>query len=93
MDIVLRKDVQKRLGEEELTLKLTEAGDGLPRQARLRREVRCASAQAGDPEVHRGSALGEDPHGEFAKGDEIEVDVAPDGEKLDFRVMTKASAA
>ena len=26
------------------------------------------------------------------EGDEIEVDVSPDGEKLDFRVMTKASA-
>jgi len=30
---------------------------------------------------------------EFAKGDEIEVDTAAEGEKLEFRVMTKASAA
>ena len=29
--------------------------------------------------------------GEFAKGDEIEVDVAADGTKLDFRVLTSAT--
>ena len=31
--------------------------------------------------------------GEFAKGDEIEVDLAPDGEKLDFRVLTSSPQA
>ena len=38
-------------------------GHRVPRQARLRRAVRCSSAQAGDSEVHRGSALREDSHG------------------------------
>ena len=38
-------------------------GHRVPRQARLRRAVRSAAAQAGDSEVHRGSALGEDPDG------------------------------
>jgi ATP-dependent Clp protease ATP-binding subunit ClpC len=31
--------------------------------------------------------------GEFAKGDEIEVDASPDGTKLDFRVLSSASKA
>jgi hypothetical protein len=60
---VLLKDVAKRLAEEELTLKLTERGHRVPGEARLRRAVRCAAAEAGDPEVHRGSALREDPDG------------------------------
>ena len=65
---VLLKDVRKRLAEEELTLKLTRRGHRIPRQARLRRAVRRAAAQAGDSEVHRGSALGEDPHGRLLAG-------------------------
>ncbi|MEO6331343.1 MAG: hypothetical protein ABIV11_02785, partial [Gemmatimonadaceae bacterium] len=28
---------------------------------------------------------------EFSKGDEVEVDVAPDGDKLEFRVLTTAA--
>ncbi len=36
-------------------------GDRLPGQARLRREVWRSAAEAGDPEVHRGSAVREDP--------------------------------
>ena len=35
--------------------------DGVPGEARLRRAVRCAAAQASDSEVHRGSAVREDP--------------------------------
>ena len=31
--------------------------------------------------------------GEFSRGDEIEVDVAADGTKLDFRVLSSASKA
>ena len=65
---VLLKDVRKRLAEEELVLKLTDAGDRVPRQARVRRAVRRAAAEAGDPEVHRGSALGEDPDGRVLAG-------------------------
>jgi ATP-dependent Clp protease ATP-binding subunit ClpC len=30
---------------------------------------------------------------EFAKGDEIEVDLAPDGEKLEFRVLSGTAKA
>ena len=42
--------------------------DRLPREARVRRAVRRASAQAGDSEVHRGSALGEDSDGRLLAG-------------------------
>jgi hypothetical protein len=31
--------------------------------------------------------------GDFARGDEIEVDVSPDGERLDFRVLTSTTKA
>ena len=31
--------------------------------------------------------------GEFAKGDEIEVDVSPENDKLDFRVLTSTTKA
>jgi len=30
--------------------------------------------------------------GEFGRGDEIEVDVAPDGERLGFRALTHTQA-
>ena len=60
---ILLKDVRKRLAEEELHAQAHRRGDRLPGQARLRRAVRCASAEAGDSEVHRGSALREDSDG------------------------------
>ena len=44
------------------------AGDRVPGQARVRRAVRCAAAEAGDPEVHRGSAVREDSDGRVLAG-------------------------
>ena len=73
-------------------------GQAHPGRARLpggegvRRELRRAAAQAGDP------AFVEDPlsekilMGEFGRGDEIEVDVAPDGDRLVFRALTGTQA-
>ena len=43
-------------------------GNGVPEHARLRRELRRASAQAGDSEVHRGSAVGEDSDRRVCEG-------------------------
>ena len=43
-------------------------GHGLPGEARLRRELRRPAAEAGDPALHRGSALGEDPAGRVLAG-------------------------
>jgi ATP-dependent Clp protease ATP-binding subunit ClpC len=85
---VLLKDVRKRLSEEELTLKLTDqATDFLVRHG--------YDEQYGARPLKRAiQKFIEDPlsekilMGEFSKGDEIEVDVSADGERLDFRVLT-----
>ena len=90
---ILLKDVQKRLGDEELTLKLTDAGVGVPREARLRREVRRAAAEAGDPEVHRGSALGEDPACRIREGRRDRGRRRRRRTKLDFRVLSEHARA
>ncbi len=88
--IVLR-DVQKRLGEEELTLKLTDAGSeflvkhGYDENFGARPLKRAIQRYIEDP-LSEKILLGE-----FQKGDELEVDVAADGTKLEFRVLTSTS--
>jgi ATP-dependent Clp protease ATP-binding subunit ClpC len=90
---VMVKEVQKRLGEEELTLRLTEgASDFLARHGfdenfGARPLKRAIQRFIEDP-LSEKILLGE-----FAKGDEIEVDVAPDGTKLEFRVPSSATQA
>jgi ATP-dependent Clp protease ATP-binding subunit ClpC len=90
---VLLKDVRKRLAEEELTLTLTEADtDFLERQG-------YDESYGARPLKRAIQRFIEDPLsekilvGEFARGDEIEVDVSPDGAKLDFRVLTSSTKA
>jgi ATP-dependent Clp protease ATP-binding subunit ClpC len=89
---ILLKDVQKRLGDEELTLKLTEGGsqflvkNGFDEKFGARPLKRSIQKYIEDPLSEK--ILG----GEFQKGDEIEVDVAPTGDKLDFRVLTGTKA-
>jgi ATP-dependent Clp protease ATP-binding subunit ClpC len=90
---ILLKDVQKRLVEEELTLKLTDpASDFLVRHG--------YDEHFGARPLKRAiQRFIEDPlsekilMGEFAKGDEIEVDLAADGERLEFRVLTSTPQA
>jgi ATP-dependent Clp protease ATP-binding subunit ClpC len=88
---ILLKDVQKRLGEEELTLKLTEAGSdflvkhGYDEAFGARPLKRAIQRYIEDP-LSEKILLGE-----YAKGDEIEVDVAADGEKLEFRVLSSTT--
>jgi ATP-dependent Clp protease ATP-binding subunit ClpC len=90
---ILLKDVQKRLVEEELVLKLTEAGSdflvkhGYDEHFGARPLKRAIQRFIEDP-LSEKILLGE-----FAKGDEIEVDLAPDGERLDFRVLTSSPQA
>jgi ATP-dependent Clp protease ATP-binding subunit ClpC len=85
---ILLKEVQKRLGDEELTLKLTEAANiflvkhGYDEKFGARPLKRAIQRYIEDP-LSEKILLGE-----FAKGDEIEVDVAAEGEKLEFRVLT-----
>ena len=90
---ILLKDVQKRLVEEELTLKLTEAGSdflvkqGYDEHFGARPLKRAIQRFIEDP-LSEKILLGE-----FAKGDEVEVDLSPDGAKLDFRVLTSSPQA
>ncbi|MEP6550832.1 MAG: NDP-hexose 4-ketoreductase, partial [Gemmatimonadales bacterium] len=85
---ILLKDVQKRLGDEELTLKLTEAASahlvkhGYDEKFGARPLKRAIQKYIEDPLSEKILLA------EFSKGDEIEVDLAPDGEKLDFRVLS-----
>jgi ATP-dependent Clp protease ATP-binding subunit ClpC len=90
---ILLKDVQKRLNEEELTLKLTDAATdflvkhGFDEQYGARPLKRAIQRYIEDPLSEKILV------GEFSKGDEIEVEVAPDGQKLDFRVPASAPKA
>src|SRR6476620_4515037 len=90
---ILLKDVQKRLGDEELTLKLTEAANsflvkhGYDEKFGARPLKRAIQKYIEDP-LSEKILLGE-----VAKGDEIEVDVSPEHAKLDFRVLTSTTKA
>ena len=90
VSIVLR-DVQKRLGDEQISLKLTEPAltflvkHGYDQDYGARPLKRAIQRYIEDPLSEKILLA------EFAKGDEVEVDVAPDGEKLDFRVLTTAA--
>ncbi|MBA3340472.1 MAG: ATP-dependent Clp protease ATP-binding subunit [Gemmatimonadaceae bacterium] len=87
---ILMTEVQRRLSDEELTLRLTEGGSkflvkhGYDEKFGARPLKRAIQKFIEDP-LSEKILLGD-----FAKGDEIEVDLAPNGEKLDFRVLTKA---
>jgi ATP-dependent Clp protease ATP-binding subunit ClpC len=90
---VLFKDVQKRLAEEELTLRLTEAAtdllvkNGYDENFGARPLKRAIQRYIEDP-LSEKILLGE-----FAKGDEIEVDVSADGTRLEFRVLSSTAQA
>src|SRR6266850_1794057 len=85
---ILLRDVQKRLGDEELTLKLTETASaflvkhGYDEKFGARPLKRAIQKYIEDPLSEKILLA------EFAKGDEIEVDLAADGLKLDFRVLS-----
>jgi ATP-dependent Clp protease ATP-binding subunit ClpC len=85
---ILLKEVQKRLGDEELTLKLTDAANkflvkhGYDEKFGARPLKRAIQRYIEDPLSEKILLA------EFAKGDEIEVDVSSDNEKLEFRVLT-----
>jgi ATP-dependent Clp protease ATP-binding subunit ClpC len=90
---ILLKDVRKRLAEDDLSLKLTDAA------TELLVKNGYDEAYGARPLKRSIQKFIEDPLsekillGEFAKGDEIEVDAASDGSKLDFRVLSSASKA
>lgn len=87
VDVMLR-DVKKRLGEGEMTIRLTEAATeflvtkGYDENFGARPLKRAIQRYIEDP-LSEKILLGE-----FSKGDEIEVDVGPDKDKLEFRIPT-----
>ncbi|HEY9427128.1 MAG TPA: ATP-dependent Clp protease ATP-binding subunit [Gemmatimonadaceae bacterium] len=88
---ILLKDVQRRLQEEEITLKLTPAATdflsthGFDEHFGARPLKRAIQKYIEDPLSEKILV------GDFSKGDELDVDVAPDGAKLEFRVLSKTT--
>ncbi len=90
---ILLRDVQKRLSEEELVLRLSDAAlDFLVKHG-------YDEAYGARPLKRAIQRFIEDPLSEkillaeFARGDEIEVDVAADGSRLEFRVPASTPKA
>ncbi len=84
--------MQQRLGEEELTLRLTPAASdflverGYDEHYGARPLKRAIQKWVEDPLSEKILV------DEFARGDEIEVDVAPDKERLGFRALSGSKA-
>jgi ATP-dependent Clp protease ATP-binding subunit ClpC len=89
---IILRDVQNRLGEEELTLRLTQAANsflvehGYDEHYGARPLKRAIQKYVEDPLSEKILVA------EFARGDEIEVDVAPDKERLAFRALSGTKA-
>jgi ATP-dependent Clp protease ATP-binding subunit ClpC len=89
---VLLRDVQKRLQEEELSLRLTQAATdflvehGYDDKYGARPLKRAIQRYIEDPLSEKILM------GEFSRGDEIEVDIAGNGQQLEFKAPSKASA-
>jgi ATP-dependent Clp protease ATP-binding subunit ClpC len=85
---IMLREVQKRMSEGELSLRLSDAAadfltrHGYDEQYGARPLKRAIQRFIEDPLSEKILV------GEFAKGDEIEVDVAEDGQKLAFRVLS-----
>ena len=90
---IMLAEVQKRLTDEELSLKLTEAASdflvkhGYDESFGARPLKRSIQRYIEDPLSEKILLA------EFSKGDEIEVDVAASGDKLEFRVLTSSTKA
>ncbi|HEX6250960.1 MAG TPA: ATP-dependent Clp protease ATP-binding subunit [Gemmatimonadaceae bacterium] len=90
---IMLRDVQKRLGEDDITLRLSDAAtsflvkNGSDEKYGARPLKRAIQRYIEDP-LSEKILLGE-----FSKGDEIEIDAPPDGDKLEFRVLTPVTPA
>jgi ATP-dependent Clp protease ATP-binding subunit ClpC len=88
---IVLQDVRKRLAEEELSVRLSDAGSdflvkhGYDEQYGARPLKRAIQRYVEDP-LSEKILLGE-----FSKGDEIEIDVSADGTKLEFRVLSPST--
>jgi ATP-dependent Clp protease ATP-binding subunit ClpC len=89
---ILLRDVQKRVSDEELTLRLTPAASdflvdhGYDEHFGARPLKRAIQRYVEDPLSEKILI------GEFARGDEIEVDLAPDKQRLAFRALSGTKA-
>jgi ATP-dependent Clp protease ATP-binding subunit ClpC len=89
---VVLKELTLRLGEEELSLRLTDAATdflvahGYDEHYGARPLKRAIQRYVEDP-LSEKILLGE-----FSRGDEIEVDAAPGGERLQFRALSSSKA-
>ncbi|MBI4513204.1 MAG: AAA family ATPase, partial [Gemmatimonadetes bacterium] len=90
---ILMQDIQKRLEDEEFKVRLTERAveflvdHGYDETYGARPLKRALQRYVEDP-LSEKILLGE-----VSPGDEVEVDVAPDGARLDFRVVSPSSTA
>jgi ATP-dependent Clp protease ATP-binding subunit ClpC len=90
---ILLRDVQKRLGDEELSLKLTDGAveflvkHGYDPSYGARPLKRAIQRWIEDPLSEKILLA------EFSRGDEIEVDVSGDGAKLEFRATAASPKA
>ena len=90
---ILLQEVRKRLSEEELSVRLSEAATdflvkhGFDEQYGARPLKRAIQRYVEDPLSEKILVA------EFSKGDDIEIDVAPDGGKLEFRVLSPSPNA
>ncbi|MBA4071733.1 MAG: NDP-hexose 4-ketoreductase [Gemmatimonas sp.] len=90
---ILMRDVHKRLAEEELVMKLSDAaldflvGHGYDEAYGARPLKRAIQRFIEDPLSERILLA------DFARGDEIEVDVSADGTRLEFRVPASSPKA
>jgi ATP-dependent Clp protease ATP-binding subunit ClpC len=90
---IVLQEVRKRLAEEELSVRLSEAATdflvkhGFDEQYGARPLKRAIQRYVEDPLSEKILVA------EFSKGDEIEIDVAPDGTKLEFRVLSPSPNA
>jgi len=85
-------ELEQRLADEEITIRLTEAAadllvrNGYDEHFGARPLKRAIQRFVEDPLSEKILA------GDFGKGDEVEVDAAPDGERLAFRTLTQTKA-
>jgi ATP-dependent Clp protease ATP-binding subunit ClpC len=90
---ILLQETKKRLSEEELTVRLSEAATdflvkhGFDEQYGARPLKRAIQRYIEDPLSEKILVA------EFAKGDDIEIDVSADGTKLEFRVLSPSPNA
>jgi ATP-dependent Clp protease ATP-binding subunit ClpC len=90
---ILLQETRKRLAEEELSVRLSEAATdflvkhGFDEQYGARPLKRAIQRYIEDPLSEKILVA------EFSKGDDIEIDVAPDGAKLEFRVLSPSPNA